>query len=120
MANRFRRDLGAAHGVERQGMEVQIVVDRQDGVDRLAVHAHVGLDSRAGQLAQRAVDIDVMRCSVILDDRGDGAVLLGAQVLDLSVGQIIGAVGQLLDVQNVVADIDVADRGGRQFKLGVD
>ena len=101
-------------------MEVQIVVDRQDGVDRLAVHAHVGLDSRAGQLAQRAVDIDVMRCSVILDDRGDGGVLLGAQVLDLSVGQIIGAVGQLLDVQNVVADIDVADRGGRQFKLGVD
>ena len=120
MANRFRRDLGAAHGVERQGMEVQIVVDRQDGVDRLAVHALVGLDSRAGQLAQRAVDIDVMRCSVILDDRGDGGVLLGAQVLDLSVGQIIGAVGQLLDVEHIVADIDVADRGGRQFKLGVD
>ena len=120
VTDRDRSNAGAAQSVKGEGVLVEIVVDRQDGVDRLAVHAHVGLDSRAGQLAQRAVDIDVMRCSVILDDRGDGGVLLGAQVLDLSVGQIIGAVGQLLDVQNVVADIDVADRGGRQFKLGVD
>lgn len=43
-----------------------------------------------------------MRCSVILDNRGDGGVLLGAQVLDLSVGKIIGAVGQLLDVADGV------------------
>ena len=101
-------------------MEVQIVVDRQNGVDRLAVRAGVGLDGGVSQLAQGAVDVDVMRCTVILDNRGDGGVLLGAQVLDLSVGKIIGAVGQLLDVQDVVADINVADRGGRQFKLGVD
>ena len=61
-----------------------------------------------------------MRCAVVLDNRGDGGVLLGAQVLDLSVGKIIGAVGQLLDVQDIVADIDIADRGSGQFKLGVD
>ena len=120
VTNRDRSDGGAAHGIEGQGMIVEIVVDLEDGVDRLAVSTGMGLDGSVGQEALVSVDSDMVGCGIVLDNRGDGGVLLGAQVLDLSVGKIIGAVGQLLDVQDVVADINVADRGGRQFKLGVD
>ena len=64
MANRFRRDLGAAHGVERQGMEVQIVVDIELQDRRRIIHGN-----NAGNGALAAV-VGIVR-AVSVGIRGD-------------------------------------------------